>query len=293
MRNGQLSGGRRGSLLPIAPLVLLPVGGGIADLLGALPHSMGTVLSAVLAAAVVVGIVLAERKEHRTGPNGVDWATATAYQHQLMADQPPETRAVLGDVQRTLRRRFRAADGVYLYVMRPDADHEQVCTIDNGGCPCARMRLSAALIPYRRRPLVVFGERLLAEPEMAAFVLAHEAHHARRMSRTLRRMLGAPLLAGWLALGLTVPPHLLALVAPAVWAVATGVQWADELAADVAAARGTGPDVARQYWALVRSARTRPHGVSRVLTVVARLFSPHPPFSLRAALTARIPRKAR
>ncbi|GAA4241920.1 hypothetical protein GCM10022254_72710 [Actinomadura meridiana] len=289
MRTGQPGRGRRGALIPTAPLVLLPVGVGIADLLNALPYSMGTVLSGVLAVFVVGGIVLAERNAHRSGPPGVDWASADAYRHRLMADQSPEIRAVLSSVQRTIRNRFRAADVVHLYAMRPEPQHEQTCTIDTGGCQCAPLRLSAALIPYRRHPILMFGERLLAEPKAAAFVLAHEAHHARRGSRTPHRLLGAPLLAGWLALGLTMPPHLLILVAPAVWVVVTATQWADELVADVVAARAVGPDVARCYWALVRSARPRPRGVSGALTAVGWLFSPHPPFSVRAALTTRIP----
>ncbi|MFI0411837.1 hypothetical protein [Actinomadura sp. 3N508] len=278
-------------LAAIAPLVLLPLGCGASALLGLLPSPLGAVLSIVLAAAAVGGVVLGVVIGYRTGPvKNVDWDTATAYERRLTEPLAHDVRVVLAEAQHRVRRRTPHAFGAHLYVMRPDPSHrEESCTIDAGGCVCAPYRLSAALLPSRRHPVLVIGERLLTVPHtLLAFVLAHETHHARRASRTLHLLLDLPSLACWLALGLLVPPPLLLIAVPALWLVTTAARWGDELRADVAAVRAVGPAAARDYWAVVQDARPSRVGVSKVLSAIARPLAPHPPFSLRVALAARI-----
>ncbi|MGH3238801.1 MAG: hypothetical protein ACRDNL_00375 [Spirillospora sp.] len=275
----------------IAPLVLLPVGYGARALLGLLPSPVGAVLSIAVAAAAVAGVVLGAVIGYRTGPlMNVDWATADDYEREVTEPLGDDVRVVLADAQRKVRGRTRHAVGAHLYVMRPLPPHrEETCTIDAGGCACAQMRLSAALVPSRLHPVLVIGERLLNAPTLLAFVLAHEAHHARRASRTLNLLVGMPSVAAWLAVGLAVPSRLLLIASAALWLSTAAAHWGDELRADIAAVRAVGPAAARDYWTAVQDARPRQSSADKALHVIMWLLAPHPPIPVRAALAARIP----
>ncbi|TYB47808.1 hypothetical protein [Actinomadura chibensis] len=270
-----------GAQMPAVTLLLL--GAGARALLGLLPAPLGAAPPLVLGAVVVVAAVGGAVVTYRTGPGrDVDWASADAYERDLLAEVPEDVGEVLVDAQTKIGGRMPTAAGVHLYVVRPA---HWPCAIDGGDCNCARTRLSATLVPSRRHPVLLIGHRLLDEPIMLAYVLAGEVAQAGRVPRTLHLLLGAPLLAAWFVLGVTGPPHLLAVLAPALWLVTTAVRWGVELRADILAASTTGPRVARDYWARVRAASPPPTRTSRLL----ELISTHPPIAVRAALTAHVP----
>ena len=273
----------------IIPAVLLVFGGGIGSAARMLlPPAWAVPATGLLAVLLTAWAVLAACLSYQTGPlQRVDWDTADDYQQRLIAGLSPDARTILARVQQQIRRRFPAAQGVHLYC--PDRLPEHECTIDAGGCDCVRMRVNAGVLPNRTRPIIVVGDRVLAEPAALSYVLAHETNHTRRPWRQLHSLQQVLFLAGWLSMGLTLPWRTLAIVAPAVWLTALALNWANELAADIAAARATGPTAARAYWTMLRAARPTRTGLSRLTGAVMAVLAPtHPPMTWRAALADRI-----
>jgi Zn-dependent protease with chaperone function len=150
------------------------------------------------------------------------------------------------------------------------------------------MRFNAAVLPNRRHPIIVVGDRLLEQPAALAYVLAHERNHVRRPWLQVYFLLQLVIVAGFPGMGLVLPWRVLVIVAPAVWAATMLLSWVNELAADVAA-RTTGPEGARSFWAMRRAARPTRTGLSRLTGALATVLAPtHPPMALRAALADRI-----
>ncbi|WP_395111339.1 hypothetical protein [Actinomadura sp. SCN-SB] len=283
-----LRGHALGALL--LPLLLLLVGAGLGTLIRALTApTVGTVVTTVAAAALEAMIVVATVIAYRRGPDpSIDWATAAPYQQRLTEGLPDQVRHLLAGAQARVQRQRPVALDVYLFSPRISDEHARICTLDTGyGCPCWGGRINACVVPARLHPVLVVGDRLLAQPEALAFVLAHEVHHARRPWFGLRLVLGGPVLLGWLPLALAVPGRHLLVIAPAVWAATMLLRWIDELAADVAAARTTPPGTARTWWELYRESRPRPR--RRARQFLFQVLAPaHPPVTLRAALTTQI-----
>ncbi|MEU8346642.1 M48 family metalloprotease [Spirillospora sp. NPDC048832] len=272
----------------IIPALLLTVGTGLgAAARAGLPPTWATAATGPLAALVAGWTVLAFWVAFRVDPlRDVDWATADTYEQKLTSGLHPDARAALAHAQDQVRQQLPAAARVHLY--SPDQLPSHECTMDTTGCDCARMRVNAAVLPNRRHPVILVGDRLLDEPAALAYVLAHEINHVRRPWLLVYGALQVITLAGWLGMGLILPWHTLVLVAPVVWVATMLLNWVNELAADIAA-RTTGPDAARAFWTMTRAARPTRTGLSRLTgTVMAVLAPTHPPITLRAALADRI-----
>ncbi|TDD58419.1 hypothetical protein E1293_46990, partial [Actinomadura darangshiensis] len=238
----------------IIPALLLAIGTGLGTAARAgLPPTWATAVTGTLTALIAAWALLGVIVGFRIDPlRDLDWTTADDYEQQLTTGLHPDTRAALARTQDQVRRRFPAADRVHIY--RPDRLPEHACTLDTTGCDCVRMRFNAAIMPNRRHPIIVVGDRLLEQPAALAFVLAHETTHIRRPWLQVHFLMQAVTLAGWLGMGLLLPWHALAVAAPAVWAATMVVNWANELAADIAA-RTTGPDAARSFWTMLPALR--------------------------------------
>ncbi|MFF5264643.1 hypothetical protein ACFY4C_37445 [Actinomadura viridis] len=277
-----------GSLRLLVPLMFLLVGAAAGWGIRALAPAW----TAVLPAAVFMGLaVVAIVREYWTGGplKRVDWSTADAYEQQLAERLSAASHEALLQARDAVLRNRPTAVQAHFYEMRFSA-HQQVCT--GRGCPCFETRFNAAVLPARARPVIVIGDLLLAEPAAARYVLAHEAHHIRRPWMHIRLALSVPAMAGWLALGLLTPPDLLIVLAPVLWVVILAVQWVDELAADVAAARATGRHEARSFWNLLQAMRRSSSRWQRVIATVLTTMAPmHPPIALRAAIADRFTRR--
>jgi Zn-dependent protease with chaperone function len=276
----------------IVPALLLAVGIGLgAAARAGLSPTWASMVTGVLAALIAGWAVSAFWVAFRVDPlRDVDWATADTYEQELTSGLHPDARAALARAQDRVRGRLPCADRVHLY--SPDQLPEHACTLDTTGCDCARMRVNAAVLPNRRHPVILVGDRLLDEPAALAYVLAHEVNHVRRPWLLVHGALQVITLAGWLGMGLILPWHTLVIVAPVVWAATMLLSWVNELAADVAA-RPTGPDAARSFWTMRRAARPTRTGLSRLTGTVTALLAPtHPPMALRAALADRIAHRA-
>jgi hypothetical protein len=284
-KDGHKAGKRR---ILIIPALLLTIGIGLGSAARAgLSPPWATAVTGALAALIAGWTVLAFWVTFLLDPlRDVDWATADTYGQDLTSGLHPDVRAALARAQDQVRRRLPFADRVHLY--SPDQLPEHACTLDTTGCNCARRRANAAVLPNRRHPVILVGDRLLNEPAALAYVLAHEVNHVRRPWLLVYGALQVVTLAGWLGMGLILPWHALVVVAPVVWVATMLLNWVNELAADYAA-RTTGPDAARAFWTMLRAARPTRTGLSRLTgTVMAVLAPTHPPITLRAALADRI-----
>ncbi|MGI5204712.1 hypothetical protein ACQEU6_24410 [Spirillospora sp. CA-108201] len=285
VKDGHAASRRR---ILIVPALLLASGTGLGIAARALlSPTWATVVTGALAAMIGAWAVLGVWVGFRADPlQCVDWATADAYEQQLTTGLHPDTRAALDRAQERIRQRFPAADRVHVY--SPDRLPDHHCTLDTTGCDCARMRLNAGVLPNRRHPIIVVGDRVLDKPAVLAYVLTHETNHVRRPWLQLNHLLAVVGLAGWLSMGLLLPLPALMAVAPVVWAATMLLCWTNELAAD-AAARTTGPDAARAFWTMCRAAQPTRTGLSRLTGAIAAFLAPtHPPMALRAALADRI-----
>ncbi|MFG1858478.1 M48 family metalloprotease [Actinomadura geliboluensis] len=288
-KDAHKAGKRRILIVPVAHLAI-GIGVGTAARAALSPAVASTVTTA--AAALIAGWTVSS--VYRTFRNGslrnVDWATAPVYEQNLTSGLHPDTRAVLARAQRQILQRSPAASRVHLY--SPDQLPEHDCTLDTTGCDCARMRVNATVMPSRRHPVLVVGDRLLDQPAALAYVLAHEVNHVRRPWPLVYGLILVIMMAGWLGMGLVLPWRTLVVVAPVVWAATMTMSWVNELAADYAA-RPTGPDAARAYWTMLRAARPTPTGWARLTGAVMAVLTPtHPPITLRAALADRIAHRA-
>ncbi|NEA27620.1 hypothetical protein [Actinomadura bangladeshensis] len=272
----------------IIPALLLAAGTGLgAAARTGLPPTWATVVTVTLAALIGVFGVAAVCLLHCHEPLlDVGWNTADTCEEKVASSLSPDVRAALAQAQAQVHRRLPAADRVHIYV--PDQLPEHPCTLDTTGCRCAGQRLNAAVLPNRSHPIIKVGDRLLDEPAALAYVLAHEINNVRRPgynSASCYRC--SPWSAGW-RWGSSSPLPTLAIVAPAVWATTIILNWANEIAADVAA-RTTGPDAARSYWTMRRTACPTRTGLSRITGAVAAVLAPtHPLMAMRAALADRI-----
>ncbi|TMR30881.1 M48 family metalloprotease [Actinomadura geliboluensis] len=272
----------------IVPILLLTVGIGLgAAARAGLSPTWASTVTGALAALIAGWSVWALWVAFRVDPlRDVDWATADTYEQELTFGLHPDARAALARAQDQVRRRLPFADRVHLY--SPDQLPKHDCTLDKTGCDCARMRVNAAVLPNRRHPVILVGDRLLDEAAALAYVLAHEVNHVRRPWLLVYGALQVVTLAGWLGMGLVLPWHVLVVVAPVVWVATMLLSWVNELAADIAA-RTTGPDAARAFWTMLRAARPTRAGLSRLTGAVMAVLAPtHPPITLRAALADRI-----
>ncbi|MFI0484330.1 hypothetical protein [Actinomadura sp. 9N215] len=276
--------------IPIVPALILTSGavvGGAARM--GLPPSWATAVTGALAVLVGAWAVLVVYVNHLGDPlPGVDWSSADDYEQRLVADLRPVARTVLTRTQDRVRRRLPAAEGVHVYCLDRPPEHQ--CALDTTGCDCARTRLYAAVLPNRRHPIILVGDRLLEQPTALAYALAHEAHHVRRPWRQVAIAVQLVSLAGWLGMGLILPPRALVVAAPTVWMATLLLNWISELAADAAASTAE-PDAARGFWRMLRAALPAPTGRAQLTTAVIAVLGPtHPPMALRAALAARIAR---
>lgn len=272
----------------IVPALFLTVGIGLGSAArAALSPTLASTVTIALAALFAGWTVSSVYTTFRYGAlRKVDWPSAYVYEQRLISGLPPDTRAVLARAQRQILQRFPSASRVHLY--SPDQLPKHDCKLDTTGCDCARMRVNAAVMPSRRHPVIVVGDRLLAEPAALEYVLAHEANHVRRPWLLVYGLMLVIMLAGWLVMGLVLPGDVLVVVAPIVWVATMLLSWANELAADYAA-RSVGPDAARAFWTMLRAARPTRTGWSRLTgTVMAVLAPTHPPIRWRAALAERI-----
>ncbi|MGI5206208.1 M48 family metalloprotease [Spirillospora sp. CA-108201] len=272
----------------IVPALLLAVGIGLgAAARAGLSPAWASTVTGALAALIAGWAVSAVCVTFRASPlRGVDWTTADAYEQELTSGLHPDVRAALARAQDHVRRRLPFADRVHLY--SPEHLPEHACALDTTGCDCARMRVNAAVMPNRRHPVIVVGDRLLDKPAALAYVLAHEVNHVRRPWLLIYGVLQVVILAGWLGMGLILPWHTLVVAAPVVWVTTMLLSWVNEIAADIAA-RTTGPDAARAFWTMLRAARPTRTGLSRLTGAVMAVLAPtHPPITLRAALADRI-----
>lgn len=275
-------------MILIVPALLLAVGIGLgAAARAGLPPAWASAVTGTLAALIAGFAGWAVGVAFRADPlRDVDWATADTYEQELTAGLHPDARAVLARAQEQVARLLPAADRVHLY--SADGLPKHACTLDTTGCDCARMRVNAAVMPNRRHPVILVGDRLLGEPAALAYVLAHEVNHVRRPWLLVYQLLQIVTLAGWLVMGLILPLHDLVVVAPVVWAATMTMHWVNELAADYAA-RTAGRDAARAFWTMLRAARPTRTGLSRLTGGVMAVLAPtHPPVALRAALADRI-----
>lgn len=284
-KDGHKAGKR---MILIVPALFLAIGIGLGSAARAgLSPALASTVTCALAALITGWTVSAFWVAFRASPlKDLDWATADTYERELTSDLHPDVRAVLARAQEQVARLLPAADRVHLYSPDRLPDHE--CTLGTTGCDCARMRVNAAVMPNRRRPIILVGERLLDQPSTLAYVLAHEVNHIRRPWLLVHSALQVVIVAGWLGMGLVIPWHTLVVVAPAVWVATMAVNWVNELAADYAA-RSVGPDAARAFWTMARAARPTRTGWARLTgTVMAVLTPTHPPMTWRAALADRI-----
>jgi hypothetical protein len=286
----------QGLLMLVLPLLVLLAAAGIGHALRLLPWAwLGTLLTAA-PAVVVLGLgAMALRTAHRSEPfKNVDWASADTYRQQLEQKVPPGVGQTLAWALAQVQHCLPHAVSVHPWVARPGPEHQKICTIDtSAGCACAMVRITSAVRVNRSRPILVIGDRLLDHPAALEYVLAHETHHVRRPWLHLRLFLGWFGLLGWLAVGLVLPPAQLVVIAPLVWLATMVLRWADQIAADIAAARITGAGAARAYWDLVRAAHSASAGRSgwrsRLLRVSAAVMMPtHPPSALRSGISTRI-----
>lgn len=273
----------------LIPVLLLAISAGLGTAARALPPTWATVVTGTLAVLIGLWGVLAVWAVNCLDPlQGVDWGTADDYEEKVTSGLGQDVRAVLTQAQAQVRRQFPAADRVHLYV--PDRLPEHPCTLDTTGCRCAGQRINAAILPHRSHPIIKVGDRLLDDDNSAVleYVLAHEINHVRRGWKQLRYLQQMVNLSGWLWVGLLVPLPALLVVAPALWVAIITFIWVDEFAADIAA-RTTGPDGARGYWAMCRAGYPTRTGMARVGGAVLAVLAPlHPPVALRAALADRI-----
>lgn len=289
MRTGIRKSTRIAPFAAAIPLLTLLIGAGAGGVLRLLPAPADTVVPTGLAVLLVTGALAGLRGSVRKPPlPRVDWSTADTYGQHLTAALSPVTRAVLTTARAKVLDRCPAATRVHLYVMGAEPGHAQSCTVDSGGCRCAPLRWSAALLPHPRSPILTIGERLLDHPRLLDFALTHEAAHARCASRTLHILMAAPLTVTALALGLMISPHHLPVALPVLWLLPAALRWLDELRADTTAVRTVGPATAIEYWTKVRSAHPHPTGISRAKTIARALITPHPPIAVRVAAAKRV-----
>ncbi|MEU4820256.1 hypothetical protein AB0H37_00100 [Actinomadura sp. NPDC023710] len=268
-------------------LLLTGLGVGARAGIGLLPSPLATRLPLAVALVVVIGALLKCFAGYHWGPvKNVDWATADAYERDFIAAAPPVVRTALRGAQRMVRDHMPHVVGVYPYVVRPDPCHERECTFSSGCCSCRPLRAEVTLMPGRRRVVLAIGDKVLEQPTSLSLLLPHTASHARVTSRLLRVLPSGPFVAGWLVLGLAVPPRVLLFVVPALLLITGALCWADELRADAAASQAVGPDAARGHWELVRLHRHGRHAIE-LLHMVARLRIQQPPGQLRAELAVR------
>ncbi|MEU4827744.1 hypothetical protein AB0H37_38270 [Actinomadura sp. NPDC023710] len=273
-KNGYKAGKHKAWLIPALHLAGGAVLGGACRML--LSPMWAAAVTGALTALVGAWAVLAVCMIFRVGLlRGVDWATADDYEQQLIAGLDPDARAALTHAQHQVLRRFPAAASVHVY--RPDQLPGHRCTLDTAGCDCARSRFNAAVLPNRRHPVIVVGDRLLDQPAALAYVLAHETNHVRRPWLQVFLLLQLVSLGGWAVLGLMLPWPTLLTAAPALWGATLLLRWTNEFAADIAA-RTTGPDAARQFWTMLRAVRPASTGLSRLSTATVAVLAPsHPP----------------
>lgn len=272
----------------IVPVLHLAIGIGLgAAARAALSPALASTVSAAVAALIAGWTVSSVYRTFRIGSlRNVDWATASDCEHKITCGLHPDTRAVLARAQRQILQRFPAASRVHLY--SPDRLPEHDCTLDTTGCDCARLRVNAAVMPSRRHPIILVGERLLDQPSTLAYVLAHEVNHIRRPWPLVHGLILVIMMAGWLGMGLILPWRALVVAAPVVWVATMLLSWVNEIAADYAA-RSTGPDAARAYWTMLRAARPTRTGWARLTGAVMAVLAPtHPPIRWRAALADRV-----
>lgn len=281
---------RLGALL--IPIALLLLGAGLGALIRALASpAVGTVLTVSAAAVLMAVIVAVTVTSYRMGPDPrIDWSTASPYEARLTANLPGDVRHLLLSAQARIQRHRPAALDAYLFSPGIRDEHTRICTLDSGcGCSCWAVRINACVAAARSHPVLVVGDRLLAHPDALAFVLAHEVHHVRRPWLHLRLALSLPTLLGWLPLGLALPVRHLLMIAPALWLATMMLRWIDEIAADVCAARTTGPGTAQAWWELYRASQPVPPRWLRLIQPVVKALAPtHPPVALRTWLAARI-----
>ncbi|MEU8309802.1 hypothetical protein AB0C84_40150 [Actinomadura sp. NPDC048955] len=271
----------------VLTLLLTGLGLGARAGMDLLSSPLATRLPLATALAIVVGELLKSFAAYHRGPiKNVDWATADDYERDLVEAAHPNVRIALKDAQRTVRGHMPRVEGVHPYVVRPDPGHARQCTFDSGYCSCRPLRAEVTLMPGRRRVVLAIGDKVLEQPKSLSFLLSHAASRTGFTSRLLHVLPNGPLVAGWLALGLAVPPRFLLLAVPALLLITGALYWVDELRADAAASRAVGPAAAPQHWRRVRqihhSNLTRPS-----LHMIARLRIQRPPGLLRAALAAR------
>ncbi|MFD0856772.1 hypothetical protein ACFQ07_31355 [Actinomadura adrarensis] len=274
-------------LVLVLPVVLVLVGAGVAALVRWLAApTAAAVITVALGGAVLLLGVRAERFAYGFGQlPRLDWDSARDYQGRLFEQLSEESGSALDS---GLDRIYAGRRTVPVYAWKaPVKDkHARVCTINRGGCSCWRRRVGGFVVAGRGRTLVVVGDRLVSDPAALRFVLAHESRHVKGLSLLLQRALGVPLRFAWLALGLAVAGAYLLGVTLAVLGASIVLRWADELVADVAAARHSRSGDGLAYWSMVK--RARPPRAWWTALLVSVLTPTHPPIWLRAWLAARV-----
>lgn len=251
--------------LYLLPAILIGVGSGVRAWAGA-----GT--AAVVALAdVMIAVGVAGWRSGRDLP-GVDWNSAHEYERTL--NLPGQAEFLIARAAVTLRRRLKVTR---VHVFRNTCPHP---TTD---CACTQP-ISAAILPGRRHPLLIVGDRLLANPPQLEFVLAHELHHITPARLRSKKLIRAAMIDGWLIVGLLTPPAWLPLAVLAWWLLLLAWRWAEEIACDIAAARTHGAG-AESFFNTVQATATRQ---PRKRRIARALVSLHPPLWLRRANCRRM-----